>query len=39
MWLFYFFVRAQRFFAFSPRLSLVPQKVTEPTPETATAIF
>jgi FADH2-dependent halogenase len=39
MWLFYFFVRAQRFFPFSPRLSLVPQKVTEPTPETATAIF
>lgn len=24
MWLFYFFVYAQRFFAFSPRLSLVP---------------
>jgi flavin-dependent dehydrogenase len=26
MWLFYFFVRAQRFLALSPRLSLVPQK-------------
>jgi flavin-dependent dehydrogenase len=26
MWVFYFFVRAQRFLAFSPRLSLVPQK-------------
>ena len=26
MWLFYFFVRAQRFLAFSPRLSLRPQK-------------
>src|SRR4029077_18850558 len=26
MWLFYFFVYAQKFFAFSPRLSLVPQK-------------
>src|SRR5438067_4878624 len=25
MWLFYFFVRAQRFLAFSPRLSLVPK--------------
>jgi flavin-dependent dehydrogenase len=25
MWLFYFFVYAQRFFAFSPRLSLVPK--------------
>ena len=25
MWVFYFFVRAQRFLAFSPRLSLVPQ--------------
>ena len=28
MWLFYFFVRAQRFFALSPRLSLVPNKET-----------
>lgn len=28
MWLFYFFVRAQRFLAFSPRLSLVPKKQT-----------
>jgi len=26
MWLFYFFVRAQRFLALSPRLSLVPKK-------------
>ena len=26
MWLFYFFVNAQRFFALSPRLSLVPKK-------------
>jgi flavin-dependent dehydrogenase len=25
MWLFYFFVYAQRFFAFSPRLSLIPK--------------
>ena len=25
MWLFYFFVRVQRFFALSPRLSLVPK--------------
>ena len=28
MWLFYFFVYAQRFVAFSPRLSLVPKQVT-----------
>ena len=27
MWLFYFFVYAQRFFAFSPRLSLVPKQL------------
>jgi flavin-dependent dehydrogenase len=26
MWVFYFFVYAQKFFAFSPRLSLVPKK-------------
>jgi flavin-dependent dehydrogenase len=38
MWLFYFFVNAQRFFAFSPRLSLVPKKVNEPVSETMTAI-
>ena len=38
MWLFYFFVNAQRFFAFSPRLSLVPKKVNEPISETVTAI-
>jgi flavin-dependent dehydrogenase len=28
MWIFYFFVRAQRFIAFSPRLPLVPQPRT-----------
>ena len=28
MWLFYFFVYAQRFVAFSPRLSLVPKPIT-----------
>ena len=39
MWLFYFFVNAQRFFAFSPRLSLVPKKINEPVSETVTAIF
>jgi FADH2-dependent halogenase len=39
MWLFYFFVRAQRFLALSPRLSLVPRKVNEPAPETVTASF
>jgi len=38
MWLFYFFVNAQRFFAFSPRLSLVPKKVSKPVSETVAAI-
>ena len=38
MWLFYFFVNAQRFFAFSPRLSLVPKKINEPVSKTVTAI-
>jgi flavin-dependent dehydrogenase len=33
MWLFYFFVYAQRFVAFSPRLSLIPK----PTPAGATS--
>src|SRR5580704_17614168 len=32
MWLFYFFVYAQRFFAFSPRLSLVPKRADVSTP-------
>ncbi|HEY8650523.1 MAG TPA: NAD(P)/FAD-dependent oxidoreductase [Chthoniobacterales bacterium] len=32
MWLFYFFVRAQRFLAFSPRLSLRPQKLNAAPP-------
>jgi flavin-dependent dehydrogenase len=32
MWLFYFFVRAQRFFAFSPRLSLIPKKTDQKIP-------
>src|SRR5713101_1407407 len=36
MWLFYFFVYAQKFFPFSPRLSLVPKKDEAPVPaETA----
>ena len=35
MWLFYFFVRAQRFIPFSPRLSLVPAKAGEVAPEIA----
>jgi hypothetical protein len=26
MWVFYFFVHAQRFITFSPRLSLIPRK-------------
>jgi hypothetical protein len=30
MWLFYFFVNAQRFLPLSPRLSLVPKKETSP---------
>jgi FADH2-dependent halogenase len=38
MWFFYFFVNAQRFFAFSPRLSLVPKKINEPVSKTVTAI-
>jgi flavin-dependent dehydrogenase len=39
MWLFYFFVRMQRFFALSPRLSLVPKKMErEAARETAAAI-
>ena len=39
MWLFYFFVYAQKFVAFSPRLSLVPNKEEAPAPaETAGAI-
>jgi flavin-dependent dehydrogenase len=35
MWLFYFFVYAQRFVALSPRLSLVPKSMTSPTPISA----
>ena len=34
MWLFYFFVRAQRYIPFSPRLSLVPAKAEAMPPET-----
>jgi flavin-dependent dehydrogenase len=36
MWVFYFFVYAQRFFAFSPRLSLVPKTQEMPAPAGAT---
>jgi flavin-dependent dehydrogenase len=39
MWLFYFFVRAQRFVALSPRVSFVPKKAEGPQPEMATAVF
>jgi flavin-dependent dehydrogenase len=39
MWLFYFWVRVQRRFAFSPRLSLIPKGMDQPLPETATATF
>ena len=35
MWIFYFFVRAQRFIAFSPRLSLIPKRNAVSTPEPA----
>ncbi len=35
MWVFYFFVRAQRFIPFSPRLSLVPARAGEMAPEAA----
>jgi flavin-dependent dehydrogenase len=39
MWTFYFFVYAQKFFAFSPRLSLVPKKEQAPvSAETAGAL-
>lgn len=34
MWLFYFFVRLQRFYTLSPRLSMIPK----PVPEAASAI-
>ena len=36
MWLFYFFVYMQRFFALSPRLTLVPKSEEAPTPVGAT---
>ena len=35
MWLFYFFVRAQRYIPFSPRLTLVPAKSETIAPESA----
>ena len=35
MWVFYFFVYAQRFFSFSPRLSLAPRQDEAPQPVTA----
>src|SRR4030081_2018094 len=38
MWLFYFFVNGLRFFALSPRLSLVPQKDAAPSMETVRAV-
>lgn len=38
MWLFYFFVRAQHFIPFSPRLSLVPPRMTDIAPEPAVAL-
>ena len=37
MWVFYFFVYAQRFFAFSPRLSLLPKTEEMPEPAGATS--
>jgi len=39
MWLFYFFVRAQRVVAFSPRVSFVPKKAEAARAEMATATF
>jgi flavin-dependent dehydrogenase len=39
MWLFYFFVRAQRFVALSPRVSFDPKKAETATAEMATAVF
>ena len=38
MWLFYFFVRAQRVIAFSPRLSLEPAQTANSAPASATAL-
>jgi hypothetical protein len=32
MWLFYFFVNAQRYLPLSPRLTLVPKKEEAPAP-------
>ena len=37
MWVFYFFVYAQRFFGFSPRLSLLPKTEEMPEPAGATS--
>jgi flavin-dependent dehydrogenase len=37
MWVFYFFVYAQKFFAFSPRLSLLPKTQEMPAPAGATS--
>jgi flavin-dependent dehydrogenase len=39
MWLFYFWVGMQRFFAFSPRLSLVPKDHSGTTAQPVTATF
>jgi hypothetical protein len=39
MWLFYFFVRVQRYVALSPRLSFIPKKGSQAVSETATATF
>jgi len=39
MWLFYFFVRAQRFVALSPRVSFDPKQAETAPAEMATAVF
>jgi flavin-dependent dehydrogenase len=39
MWLFYFFVYAQRYFPLSPRLSLVPKNNGQVSPEPARAVI
>ena len=39
MWLFYFFVKVQGRLGLSPRLSLVPLRMSEPVPDMVTAVF
>ena len=39
IWLFYFFVRMQRRWPLSPRLTLVPLRPSDAAPDMATAVF